>query len=78
MEAKSELTFAEILNGVWTLSEDQRAILREELNKPIVKPAPPAENSKPTEFTDFQKLLLNGPVMTDEQYAEFKKKRRWR
>ncbi len=78
METKSELTFAEILDGVRTLSEAQRKILMEELNKPVVKPIPLLENNKPGELTDFQKLLLNGPVMTDEQYAEFKKKRRWR
>lgn len=78
METKSELTFAGILIAVRELSEDQRAILREELRKPLIKPTPNAEKHMPGELTDFQKLLLNGPVMTDEQYAEFRKRRRWK
>jgi hypothetical protein len=31
---------------------------------------------KESDMTDFQKLLLTGPVMDDEQYAEFKETRK--
>ena len=32
-------------------------------------------NKKPNELTDFQKLLLSAPVMTDEEYNFFLNKK---
>lgn len=73
MELKVDIGFNELLQAVQQLPENQRAILRNELDK---KEQPNGE------MTDLQKLLLNGPTMTDEHYQAYKemKKRfkKWR
>ncbi|MDN3582602.1 hypothetical protein [Mucilaginibacter flavus] len=65
MELKVEIAFDELLHVVRQLPEDKRAILKKELNKKEVR-------YKEGELTDFQKMLLNGPVMSDEQYKNYK------
>ncbi len=65
MKLKVEIAFDELLHVVQQLPEDKRAILKKELNKKEVR-------YKEGELTDFQKMLLNGPVMSDEQYKNYK------
>ncbi|QEC74432.1 hypothetical protein [Mucilaginibacter ginsenosidivorax] len=69
MELKVEIEFDELLHAVQQLPEDKRAILEQELSKIREQP-------KKDEFTDFQKLLLSGPVIGDEQYKEYKEIRK--
>jgi hypothetical protein len=64
MELKIEIGFDQLLDAVKQLPDEQRAKLKAELNKkPKTAPA----------LNDFQKFLLNGPVMSDEQYKEYVK-----
>jgi len=69
MELKVEIGFDELLHVVQQLPEDKRAILEQELSKIREQP-------KEVALTDFEKLLLNGPVMTDEEYNNFKEVRK--
>ncbi|WP_184549718.1 hypothetical protein [Mucilaginibacter sp. FT3.2] len=69
MELKVEIEFDELLHVVQQLPEDKRAILAQELSKIRERP-------KEEELTDFQKLLLSGPVIGDEQYKEYKEIRK--
>ncbi|GAA3987015.1 hypothetical protein [Mucilaginibacter dorajii] len=74
MELKTELAFEDILHAVQHLPENQRAILKEELTKTAVA----SSKKKKTDddnLTDFQKMLLNAPVMTAEEYENFKEVR---
>jgi hypothetical protein len=63
MELKVEIGFDELLHAIQQLPENQRAILKEELDK---KHQPEAEMS------DFQKFLINGPIMSKEENENFK------
>ena len=67
MELKVDIGFNELLHAVQQLPENQRAILRKELDK--------KEDPK-GDMTAFQKLLLNGPTMTDEHYQAYKEMRK--
>ena len=67
MELKLEIGFDQLLHAIQQLPENQRAILKEELNK---------EEQPKEELSDFQKLLLNGPVISDEQYKNYKEIRK--
>lgn len=67
MELKVEIGFDELLHAIQQLPENQRAILKNELNK-----KPQAD----IDITEFQKLLLNGPVMSDEHYKAYKETRK--
>ena len=67
MELKVDIGFDQLLDAVKQLPEGQREILKAELNK---------EPEKSAEQTDFQKFLLNGPVMSDEHYKAYKETRK--
>ena len=67
MELKVEIGFDELLHAIQQLPESQRAILQDELSK---------KEQPKTNTTDFQKFLLNGPVMSDEEYENFKETRK--
>ena len=67
MELKVDIGFDQLLDAVKQLPEGQREILKAELNK---KPA------KTEEITDFQKFLLNGPIMSDEHFKAYKETRK--
>ena len=67
MELKVEIGFNELLHAIQQLPESQRAILQDELKK---------KEQPKTDITDFQKFLLNGPVMSDEEYKNFKETRK--
>jgi len=67
MELKVEIGFNELLHAIQQLPESQRAILQDELKK---------KEQPKIDITDFQKFLLNGPVMSDEEYKNFKETRK--
>jgi len=67
MELKVEIVFNELLHAIQQLPESQRAILQDELKK---------KEQPKIDITDFQKFLLNGPVMSDEEYKNFKETRK--
>jgi hypothetical protein len=67
VELKVEIGFEELLSAIKQLPDSQLAILKQELAK---KRETPIKNSK------LKALLLNGPVMTDEQYKAFKETRK--
>ena len=64
---KVEIGFNELLHAIQQLPESQRAILQDELKK---------KEQPKIDITDFQKFLLNGPVMSDEEYKNFKETRK--
>lgn len=67
MELKVEVGFNELLFAVKQLPENQLEILKREISK---------KQASPTDVNSFAELLLNGPVMSDEQYKEFKETRK--
>jgi len=69
MELKVEIGFDQLLDAVKKLPENQRKILKAELNKNPIKNKKPIEKQA---LTDYQKFLLSFPVMSDEQYKEYK------
>ncbi|MEO6633669.1 MAG: hypothetical protein ABIN13_18150 [Mucilaginibacter sp.] len=76
MELKVEIGFEELLTAIKKLPPAQIMQLKEELSET-------GEISKNAlDTSDFQKLLLNGPVMDDKQYKEYKSLRnrlnKWR
>jgi hypothetical protein len=72
MDLKEEIGFDDLLHAVQQLPEDKRAILKEELSKPTTQTGITKKKLSDDKLTDFQKFLLNGPVMTDEHYEVFK------
>ena len=72
MDLKEEIGFDDLLHAVQQLPEDKRAILKEELSKPTTQTGIKKKKLSEDKLTDFQKFLLNGPVMTDEHYEVFK------
>ena len=69
MELAINLGFGELLNLINQLPANQIAKIKNEFPEHYI-----AEKAK-TEIINFQKFILTGPVMTDEQYAGFKQRR---
>ncbi len=69
MELKINIGYKEILELVKQLPKSQILQLKTDIETAIIE-------QEKTETTDFQKLLLQGPVMTDEQYAEYLENRK--
>lgn len=65
MELKLELGYEQIWELVKQLPTVQQVKLKKDLEQATTK----------TSLSDFQKILLNGPVMTDEGFEEVKKTR---
>jgi hypothetical protein len=66
MELTLELGYEQILELVKQLPQVQQVQLKKDIEEITPK----------TSLTDWQKLLLNGPVMTDEGFEEAKKTRK--
>ncbi len=70
MELKFNLGFDQLIKLVRQLPANQIARLKAELE---------GKNSvtkTKSEISEFQKFLLKGPVMTEEQFEDFKKNRK--
>ncbi len=69
MELKVEIGFDQLLDAVKQLPNEQLAKFKAELEKKPVKKNKPEEKQP---LTEFQEFLLSFPVMSDEQYKEYK------
>ncbi len=69
MEVKVQIPFQELLTVVKTLTETQKAKLRQEL-------ADLPQKTVSTQQSDFTKLLLNGPVFTEKQIKTIEENRK--
>ncbi len=65
MEIRLDIDYNQLLNLIKQLPATQIAKLKAELDKKNSKEKPQKAKS------DFQKFLLNGPIMSDEQYSSF-------
>jgi hypothetical protein len=65
MELRLKIGYRELLELIKQLPASQMAKLKSELSDELIE-----EKSK-QEHSDFQKFLLEGPVMAEEQYQQF-------
>lgn len=63
MELKIKIGYNEILELIKQLPKTEILKLKTDIETQII-------NKEKTAMTDFQKLLLQGPVMNDEQYKK--------
>jgi len=70
MELKLNVSYNELLDLIKQLPAEQRIKLKAELEEKI------SEEEKETKPSDFQKFLLTGPVMSDEQYKAYLENRK--
>ncbi|MFK7947872.1 MAG: hypothetical protein AB8G11_09795 [Saprospiraceae bacterium] len=70
MELKIKIGYNEILELIKQLPKTQILQLKTDIETQIIQP-------KKVEMTDFQKLLLQGPVMNDEQYETYSTLKEW-
>jgi len=69
MELTLNLGYGQIFNLVSQLPANQIAKIKYEISEKSI-----AEKAK-KEVSDFQKFILAGPVMNDEQYSNFNQQR---
>jgi len=65
MELRLKIGYKELLELIKQLPASQMAKLKLELSEEMIE-----EKSK-KEHSEFQKLLLNGPIMAEDQYQQF-------
>ena len=68
MEVKINLTYDDVTAILRQLPADQLARLKREF---FADKKEQPEQERPSQPSEFQKLLLSGPVMDDEQYEEY-------
>lgn len=75
MELKVDIAFSQLIQVIRQLPDDKKTQLKAELSSTF------PTNSKKS-ISTFQELLLNGPVMDDDQYKAYKETRnhfnKWR
>lgn len=78
MELKVDIGFDQLLDAIKHLPDEQRKIVKAELDKKTTEKKKPVKkrSEEKKELTDYQKFLLNFPVMSDEQYKEYKQIRK--
>jgi hypothetical protein len=69
MELTLNLEYAQIINLVRQLPVNQKEEIKKELAENFIL------TKAKSEVSDFKKFVLSGPVMSDEQYEEFKQHR---
>ena len=69
MELTVNLGYAQIMELVKQLPANQIARIKKELTENYI------QIKAKSEISDFQKFILTGPVMSDEQYTNFKQQR---
>ena len=70
MELTLSLEYAQIIDLVRQLPANQIAQIKKELTENFIL------TKAQSEVSDFKKFILAGPVMSDEQYEEFKQHRK--
>jgi len=70
MQLTVDIPYEQLIDIIRHLPPNQRAKIKAdlELSVPV--------NDVETKKTEFQKFLLRGPVMSDEQYSAFKENRK--
>jgi len=69
MELTLNMSYEQIAGLIKQLPANQIAKITKEFSESYI-----SERAK-TEISDFQKFILSGPVMSDEQYSNFKQQR---
>jgi len=76
LELKLKIEYQELLSLIRQLSESQLKKLKADIDRVN------GQKKSQIKISDFQKLLLSGPVMSDEQYQQYidnrKKFNQWR
>ncbi len=76
MELRLKLGYEQLLELIKQLPASQLLKLKSELDSPLI------EEKILKDLTDLQKLIINGPLMSDEQFDNFQQNRinfaRWR
>ena len=69
MELRINLVYEQILQLVRQLPRFEKQRLSHEIERELWEEVQQAEEAQ--DFDKFQQLLLNGPVMSDEQFEQF-------
>jgi hypothetical protein len=70
MQLTVDIPYEQLINIIRHLPANQLAKIKSDLEHPV------AVNNTETEKTNFREFLLKGPVMTDDQYSDFKENRK--
>lgn len=70
MQLTVDIKYEQLIDIIRNLPADQLAKIKSDLQNTV------AVNKAGTGKTDFQKFLLKGPVMSDDQYSAFKENRK--
>ena len=70
MQLTVDIKYEQLIDIIRNLPANQLAKIKSDLKNVV------AVNKAGTGKTDFQKFLLKGPVMSDDQYASFKENRK--
>lgn len=70
MQVTVNIPYEQLVGLIRHLPANQIARLKSDLENTVTLP------DMTSEKTDFQKLLLQGPVMSDDQYAQFNESRK--
>ena len=70
MQFTVDIRIEQLINTIKKLPANQIEKIKSALNDRII-----AEKAK-SDISEFQKFLLSGPIMTDEQYNQFKENRK--
>lgn len=70
MELHIDLRYEQILQLVEQLPRSDKQRLTHDIERELV--GEESQLSAPPDLDEFQTLLLNGPVMSDEQFEQFK------
>jgi len=69
MELMLNLEYAQVINLIRQLPANQIEKIKKELTDNFIT------TKAKSEVSDFQKFILSGPVMSDDQYQSFKQQR---
>ncbi|MCK4663496.1 MAG: hypothetical protein KAT68_11565 [Bacteroidales bacterium] len=70
MQFTVDIRIEQLINTIKKLPANQIEKIKSALNDRII-----AEKAK-SDISEFQKFLLSGPIMTEEQYNQFKENRK--
>ena len=70
MQLTADISIEQLINTIKQLPTNQIEKIKSALNDGVT-----TEKTK-SDISEFQKFLLSGPVMTDEQYNQFKENRK--
>ncbi len=71
MELKLQIGYQELIRLIRQLPASQIAQLKAELTDHLI------EEKAKIEKSQLRHLLLNGPIMTDEEYENYQQNRKW-